>query len=189
MAQDPARYTPDQKAAADVVLRWFDDTNRKDLADQMTIVDDEIVYRNDPSETLGHGARGFCSAYNFAWDVSWERFDEMYVVAGPSEALVLVKRADMNFGASASGLGGDPVAVAMFARVRNGKLVEWLDAPMNRIGGLTTTGGTPGRSRSTFDLSAQSIPPRPISARRGQPVGRRRDSECRVQRLSLSCQR
>ena len=33
------------------------------------------------------------------------------------------------------------MAVATFARVRNGKLVEWLDAPINRIGGLTALGG------------------------------------------------
>ena len=62
MDQDPAKYTPEQKAAADVALRWWSDTDRKDLADQMAMVDDEIVYRGDPSETLGHGARGFCSA-------------------------------------------------------------------------------------------------------------------------------
>lgn len=139
MAQDPARYTPDQKAASDVALRWWRDTNSKNLADQMAMVDDEIVYRNDPADTLGHGARGFCSAYNFAWDVSWERFDEMYVIAGPSEALVLIKRADMNSGPGGPGAyGGDFVAVATFARVRHGRLAEWLDAPINRVGGLTT---------------------------------------------------
>ena len=143
MAQDPAKYTPDQKAAANVALRWIRDTDRKDLDDQMAMVDDEIVYRGDPAETLGHGARGFCYAYNFTLDVSWERFDELYVVAGPSEALVLIKRADMNFGAATGmgGLGGDPVAVATFARVRNGKLVEWLDAPINRVGPLTAAKG------------------------------------------------
>jgi len=142
MAQDPAKYTPEQKAAADVALKWIDATDRKDLPAQMAMVDNEIVYRGDPSETLGHGARGFCSAYNFTFDVSWERFDELYVVAGPSEALVLIKRADMNFGAASGlgGLGGDPVAVATFARVRNGNLVEWLDAPINRVG-FTNAGG------------------------------------------------
>jgi hypothetical protein len=141
MYQDPAKYTPEQKAAADVALRWLSDTNRKDLADQMAMVDDEIVYRGDPSETLGHGARGFCSGYNFAYDISWERFDELYVVAGPSQALVLIKRADMDFGPNGgpSALAGDPVLVATFARVSNGKLVEWLDAPINRVGG--TVGG------------------------------------------------
>ena len=149
MAQDPARYTPDQKATAEVALRWFRDTDSKDLADQMKFVDDEIVYRGDPVETLGHGARGFCTAYNFTYDVSWERFDELYIVAGPSQGLVLIKRADMNFGAGAGtggmGLGGDPVAVATFARVRDGKLVEWLDAPINRVGLLPGAAGADTR--------------------------------------------
>src|SRR5208283_2882023 len=96
MRQDPAKYTAAQKAAADVALKWIDFTDTKNLAGQMAMVDNEIVYRG-----------------------------------GPSDALVLIKRADMNFGAATDilGLGGDPVAVATFARVRNGKLVEWLDAP------------------------------------------------------------
>jgi hypothetical protein len=142
MNQDPAKYTAPQKAAADLVVRWLDITNTKNLDAQMAITDDEIVYRGDPAETLGHGARGFCTAYNFTLDVSWERLDELYVVAGPSEGLVLIKRTDMNFaaGAGMGGLGGNPVAVATLVRVRNGKLIEWYDAPINRVGAFGANG-------------------------------------------------
>ncbi len=161
MGQDPAKYTPDQQAAADVALRWLSDTERKDIADQMTIVDDEIVYRADPSETLGHGARGFCSSYNFTYDISWERFDELYVVAGPSQALVLIKRADMNFGAGVPNVGGEPVAVATFARVSNGKLVEWLDSPIRWVGGPTVVRGNTRPISITVQPFCQQYPTSP----------------------------
>jgi len=61
----------------------------------------------------------------------------LYVVGGPSETLVLLKRTDINNPAGLEGtLGGYPVEVAVLLRVKNGKIIEWFDAPTIRIGPL-----------------------------------------------------
>src|SRR5476649_2337359 len=83
--QIPATYTPEEAAAVAVIRRWIDTTNTKDLAAHMALVDDNVIHRGDPVEALGHGARGYCSAYGFVRSNAWVRLDELYVVGGPSE--------------------------------------------------------------------------------------------------------
>lgn len=133
--QLPANYTPEEAAAVALVRRWVDSTNTKDLAAHMAMIDDNVIHRGDPVEALGRGARGYCSAYGFVRSNAWVRLDELYAVGGPSETLVLHKRTDINNPAGLEGtLGGYPVEVAVLARVRNGKIIEWYDAPIARVG-------------------------------------------------------
>ena len=133
--QLPANYTPEEAAAVAVIRRWIDTTNTKDLATHMTMIDDNVIHRGDPVEALGRGARGYCSAYGFIRSNAWVRLDELYVVGGPLETLALLKRTDINNPAGLEGsLGGYPVEVAVLARVRNGKIIEWYDAPIARVG-------------------------------------------------------
>ncbi len=149
--QLPASYTPEEAAAVVVVKKWIDTTNTKDLAGHMALIDDNVIHRGDPAEALAHGARGYCAAYGFVRSNALVRLDELYVVGGPSETWVLLKRTDINNPAGMEGnLGGYPVAVAGLLRIRNGKIVEWYDAPTVRIGPLVTAGANsrpPGGTR------------------------------------------
>ena len=139
--QLPANYTPEEAAAVAVVKKWIDTTNTKDLAAHMALIDDKIIHRGDPAEALGHGARGYCAAYGFVRSNAWVRLDELYVIGGPSDTLVLLKRTDINNPAGREGsLGGYPVEVADLLRIKNGKITEWYDAPTIKIGPLVTSG-------------------------------------------------
>jgi hypothetical protein len=60
--------------------------------------------------------------------------DELYAVGGPKDALVLMKRGDINEPATQIGfLGGYRVPVAVLVRVHDGKVIEWYDAPVNKV--------------------------------------------------------
>jgi hypothetical protein len=139
--QLPATYTPEEAAAVTVVKKWIDTTNTKDLAAHMALIDENVVYRGDPAGALGHGARGYCASYGFVRSNAWVRLAELYVVGGPSDTLVLLRRTDINNPAGLEGtLGGSPIEVADLVRIKNGKITEWYDAPIFKIGGLVTTG-------------------------------------------------
>jgi hypothetical protein len=149
--QDPANYTPTEKTAADVIVKWINTTNSKDLAGHMSLIDDSIAYRADPAEALGReGKRGYCSFYLFIRSSAWVRLDELYVIGGPRDAMALVKRADVN-GPPGGGFGGAVVALADLVRVRNGKIVEWYDMPINRVGPSVTV-------RVTSKAQGENVP-------------------------------
>ena len=72
------------------------------------------------------------------------KLDELYVVGGPSETLVLIRRTDTNnpVGAGRRGaMDGYPVTLHVFARVRNGRITEWYDAPLNKVSPAGLRGG------------------------------------------------
>ena len=135
--QNPANYTPDEAAAVAVVKKWVDTTTSHDLAAHMALIDDNIVYRGDPTGALGHGARGYCQAYGFVRSTtSVLKIDELYVVGGPADTLVIIKRTDINNPAGPGregGLSGYQVNLVVLARVRNGKITEWYDMPLNKV--------------------------------------------------------
>ena len=81
----------------------------------------------------------------------------MYVIGGPTDTLVLVKRADINNPAGGRGnLGGYPVALADLVRIRNGKIVEWYDITINKVGPLVTT---PPNSRPPItNMQSECLP-------------------------------
>jgi hypothetical protein len=136
--QTPANYTPAEAAAVAVVVKWIETTANHDLAAHMALIDDDIVFRPDPTSPLRRGARAYCAAYGFVRSTtSVIKLEELYVVGGPSETLVLIKRTDINNpagGGREGALDGYQVSLHVFARVnRNGKITEWYDAPLNRV--------------------------------------------------------
>jgi len=146
--QLPANYTPQEAAAVAVVEAWVRNTAAHNLDGAMSVLDDNMIVRPDPARQPAYGPVAQCASYPFTRDNSIVRLDEVYVVGGPSDTMVLFKRADNNAnaappGARGAGFGGFAVQVAVMVRVKNGRITEWLDAPINRIGGLvnSTEGG------------------------------------------------
>jgi len=142
--QTPANYTPDEAAAVAVVKKWVDTTNSHDLAGHMALIDADVVFRPDPISPLFRGARAYCGSYGFVRSsTSVIKMDELYVVGGPSDTLVMIKRTDIN---SPAGIGregalnGYQVSLFVLARVKNGKITEWYDAPLNRVSAAALRG-------------------------------------------------
>jgi ketosteroid isomerase-like protein len=161
--QVPANYTPEEAAAVAVVRKWVETSNAHDVAAHMALIDDNIVHRGDPTEGLAHGARSYCQAFGFVRSAtSVLRIDELYVVGGAGETLVLMKRTDINNPAGAGragGLSGYPVPLAVLVRVKNGKVTEWLDAPINKVSmaPMRAAGALPN-----FAQPAAPAQPRPV---------------------------
>jgi ketosteroid isomerase-like protein len=146
--QIPANYTPQEAAAVAVVEAWVEHTDAKNLDAAMSVMDNNLIVRPDPARQPAYGPVPQCSSYPFTRDMSFVRLDEVYAVGGPADTMVLFKRADINGpaappGGRGAGFGGFTVQVAVMVRVSNGRITEWLDAPINRIGGLvnSTEGG------------------------------------------------
>ncbi len=143
--QVTATYTPQEAAAVAVVETWVNRTAAHDLDGAMAVIDNNILVRPDPAEKPEYGPVAQCSAYPFTRSPrSFVRLDELYVVGGPLDTMVLFKRADINGpaappGARGAGFGGFTVQVAAMVRVSNARITEWLDAPINRIGGLVSS--------------------------------------------------
>ena len=145
--QLPATYTQQEAAAVNVVENWVRTTAAHDLDGVMSMLDNNILVRPDPARQPAYGPVAQCSSYPFPRDNSIVRLEEVYVVGGPLDTMVMFKRADINGPAVPPGgrgaiFGGFTVQVAVMVRVSNGRITEWLDAPINRIGGLV--GSTEG---------------------------------------------
>jgi len=142
--QNPANYTPDEAEAVAVVTKWVETTNSHDLAGHMALIDDDVVFRPDPTSALRRGARAYCGAYGFVRSAtSVIKMDELYVVGGPSDSLVIIKRTDINSpanGGREGGLNGYQVSLVVLARVKNGKITEWYDVPLNKVSGAALRG-------------------------------------------------
>jgi hypothetical protein len=155
--QSAANYTPEEAAAVAVIQKWIDTTNNQDLAGHMALIDDNVVFRPDPTAALSRGARGYCAAYGFVRSsTSFMKLDELYVVGGPSDTLVLIKRTNIN------GTGMYTVPLAVFARVKNGKITEWYDAPLNKVSGgarqLTGAVPPPAQPAQPRNIPAACMP-------------------------------
>ena len=138
--QNPASYNADEKAAVAVAEKWIETINSRDADGHMALIADNILFRADPTQQPMRGARKYCShmvgiggapspEVNTSFTMS-----ELYVVGGKGEAQVLFYRHDINGPAGTAGfLGGYRVPVAVFLRIRNGKVIEWYDMPTNKI--------------------------------------------------------
>ena len=126
--QSPANYTPDEAAAVAVVRKWVETSTNHDLAGHMALIDDNVVFRADPTSVLQHGARVYCSMYGFVRSMtSVLKIDELFVVGGPSDTLVIIKRTDINSpanGGREGPLNGYQVSLVVLAPVKNGKITE-----------------------------------------------------------------
>ena len=142
--QVTANYSPQEASAAAVVETWVSRSAAHDLDGAMSVIDNNILVRPDPAEKPEYGPVAQCSAYPFTRiPQSFVRLDELYVVGGPLDSMVLFKRADINLPAASAGMGavfgGFTVQVAAMVRVSDGKITEWLDAPINKVGGLVNS--------------------------------------------------
>jgi hypothetical protein len=132
---------PQEAAAVNVVENWVRTSAAHDLDGAMSVLDSNLIVRPDPARQPAYGPVALCSSYPFPRDNSIVRLDEVYVVGGPLDTMVLFKRADINGpaappGGRGAGFGGFTVQVGVMVRVSNGRITEWLDSPLNRIGGL-----------------------------------------------------
>ncbi len=139
-------YTPQETQGVAVVIEHMRTTDVHNLVGHMRLIDADVIFRSDPVQLLRRGAQAYCSGYNFTLrqPPGFFRLDELYVVGGPLDALVVHKRTDLNAPAGSGGnLGGYPVEVATLLRVNptTGLVTEWLDAPINRIGALVNAPG------------------------------------------------
>ena len=84
--QNPANYTPEEAAAVEVVKKWVETSTNHDLAAHMALIDDNVVFRPDPTSALRRGARAYCGAYGFVRSAtSVLKIDELFVVGGQRE--------------------------------------------------------------------------------------------------------
>jgi hypothetical protein len=161
--QAAKNYTPEEAEAVAVTQKWFASMNNHDLAANMALVSNDIAFRGDPLEPLVRGAYGYCGAFGFpAHKASMYYIDELYVVGGSKDTLVLMKRGDLNEPATEIGfLGGYRVPVAVLVRVHDGKVTEWYDAPVNKV----SIGALPIK----MSLEAPPIPERCAPFKDGVP--------------------
>jgi hypothetical protein len=178
-AQDPAKYSPEEKTAAAVVEKWMDTINHNDTAGHMALISPNIVFRGDPSEVLRVGSDHYCSQIvGLGPEAKGGSFalEELYVVdAGRSGTAVLMRRQDINGPVGTKGFfGGYPVPVASWLRIQNGKVIEWYDAPTNNVQEMNShlpvigldapvapycTSFAPGSSSENATVSSSAAPP------------------------------
>jgi hypothetical protein len=133
--QAAKNYTPEEAEAVAVTQKWFASMNDHDMAANMALVSNDIAFRADPVQPLVRGAQGYCGAFPLPTHAtSMYYIDELYAVGGPRDALILIKRGDINEPATEIGfLGGYRVPVAALLRVHDGKVTEWYDVPVNKV--------------------------------------------------------
>jgi uncharacterized protein (TIGR02246 family) len=133
-SKPPSTWNPQERAAVKVIQDWIAAWiahDPKRLAADMT---EDCVFRGDPSEPLKHGRAEFLT---FASKVmnGWSdlKIEEILPVGGVWDTSVLMKRID-TLGIGGAGSGHPTVPVAAFFRVKDGKIEEWLDAPLIPVG-------------------------------------------------------
>ena len=107
-----------ERDAAQAVRAWVHAMSTGDPADRAQFMDEDVAWRADPSQPLQRGRDGFVETLSNTGDGASGRLLELYVVGGDWDTSVLALRVDD---------GDAPVAV--FFRVQDGLIVEWLDAP------------------------------------------------------------
>jgi len=172
----PSSYNPQEREAVEVVQGWISAWRTYDLTKLMSYMADDLIFRADPSEPLQNGRDGFERIARGVMN-GWCGMDleEVFVVGGEADTVALFKRIDYFPGNPAPGRGpggltGLAVPVAVMFRVKNGKITEWLDAPLIPVGpgapplpGSPARGGPPpgGRPGGPGRGATPPPPPRP----------------------------
>lgn len=120
---------PEEKAAVGVIKAWTDALVAKDLDKAMAYIDDGIQYRDDPFQIeLKKGRTLLIDDLKILLrGLTAVTYEEIYTVgSAKNDVLVLARRVDT------FKLGEKMVDQKMggYFRVRNGKILEWLDTPM-----------------------------------------------------------
>jgi limonene-1,2-epoxide hydrolase len=143
----PSSYNQQEREAVEVVKGWINAWKTYDIAKLMSFMSDDLIYRADDSEPLQHGKDGFETMARRVGP-SWCGMDlqEIFVVGGEWDTVVLAKRIDYFPGGRGGPFQGIAVPVAAMFRIKNGKIMEWLDAPLIPVGpGAPPPPGAPGR--------------------------------------------
>lgn len=134
-AKPPSSYNKQEQEAVEVVKGWLNAWRAYDLEKLMSYMAKNLVFRGDPSEPLQYGRDAFRRLAQGVIN-RWSGMDlqEVYAVGGEAETVVLIKRVDY-FPANGRGpFSGMAIPVAVMFRVKNGKITEWLDAPLIPVG-------------------------------------------------------
>jgi limonene-1,2-epoxide hydrolase len=145
-------WNQQEREAVDAVKAWVNAWSTKDPQRVAELMADNLVFRADVSEQLQYGRDGFeriaRGVMNGWCDMELE---EVFVVGGDTDTVVLAKRIDYFSGnpprgRGPGGLTGMAIPVAIMFRVKNGKITEWLDAPLIPVGpGAPPMPGARGR--------------------------------------------
>jgi len=151
-SKPPSSYNQQEREAVDVVKGWINAWRAYDTEKLMSYMADDLVFRADPSEPLQYGREGFRRIAQGVIN-GWSGMDleEVYAVGGEADTVVLFKRVDYFPGNGRGPLSGLAIPVAVMFRVKNGKITEWLDAPLIPVGpgapmppGMRGRGAPPG---------------------------------------------
>jgi limonene-1,2-epoxide hydrolase len=130
-----------EQQAITLVNGWVAALVAKDTDKVVSLMDEDVQYRDDPFQTeLKKGRAQFAKDLNMLLrGLTAMKVDSVSAVAGTKDdVLVLAKRTDE------FNLGGKSISVQIGAyyRVRNGKIYEWLDTPLVEL--PKPPGGAPG---------------------------------------------
>ena len=165
-AKPPSSYNQQEREAVEVVKGWINAWRSHDIPKLMSYMSDDLVYRADVSEQLQYGKEGFETMAKRVGP-GWCGMDlqEVFVVGGDADTIVMFKRIDYFPGSGRGPFTGISVPVAVMFRVKGGKVVEWLDEPLIPVGpGAPPPPGAPGRGRG----AGAGVPGAP--SRGGQPA-------------------
>jgi len=168
----PSSYNQQEREAVEVVRKWINAWTAYDMTTLMSLMSDDLIFRADPSESLQplppfqRMAQGVMNLW-CGMDL-----EEVFVVGGERDTMVLIKRVDYFPGDGGFGiLRGIAVPVAVMFRVRGGKIVEYLDAPLIPVGpGAVPPGGRRGGGPPP-GAAVGGPPPGGPGGARGGPVG------------------
>ncbi len=131
----PSTWNPQERAAVKVIQDWIAAWIAHDPKRLAADMSEDCVFRGDPVEPLQHGREQFQA---FATKVmnGWSdlKIQEILPVGGVWDTSVLMRRLDTLPKKMAQGAGYEKVPVAAFFRVKDGKIEEWLDAPLIPVG-------------------------------------------------------
>jgi limonene-1,2-epoxide hydrolase len=131
----PSTWNPQERAAVKVIQDWIAAWIAKDPKRLAADMSQDCVFRGDPVEPLQHGRDQFQA---FATKVmnGWTdlKIEQILPVGGVWDTSVLMRRLDTLPDDMAKRSGFKTVPVAAFFRVKDGKIEEWLDAPLIPVG-------------------------------------------------------
>jgi hypothetical protein len=117
-------WNAQERAAAEVIEEWVADWNARDTQKAAELMSAKCAWRGDPSESFRRGRAKLAIP-----KLQQVYIKEIYAIGGPTDTTVMIRRIDqLSFGPSS------PMQLfpdSAFLRVKNGKIQEWLDVPID----------------------------------------------------------
>jgi len=130
-AQETAAPSEQEQAAINVVKEWFAAWQQGDEQKMASLMADDVEFRGIPNQPLRKGRDAFLkNTGRFIKLKPQVDVTEAVAIGGKTGTAVLTKRVDKIH------LNGQDrtVPLAAFFRVRDGKILEWLDMPLVPLG-------------------------------------------------------